>query len=164
MDSPPDETPDPVQNIIGKATGFLSTYGWSCLFVVIVANLIWSHFYPKYKKWREKLENEKLEAEYQNDPSRLIAREEAMALARQRLQEKHDKLAREYEEKMREKEEKKRQEKLEAMENLMRGKSTKPKASNESQNLRQEYNPLTGSSGGSCSFRPSSRRGGAGGG
>lgn len=45
-------------------TGVLATYGWTILFFVVVLNLLWSHFYPKYKNWRDKQEDEKKEEEY----------------------------------------------------------------------------------------------------
>ncbi|XP_042906610.1 selenoprotein S isoform X1 [Parasteatoda tepidariorum] len=163
MDIPVDEKPAIERNTFEIVTEFLSTYGWTCLFIVVVLNLIWSHFYPKYKKWQERQEDQRKEAEYKKDPTRLIEREEAMQLARRKLQEKHDQLAQEHAEKMRLKEEQKKKERIEAMENLMKGKSTKPKPKDESQSLRPEYNPLMGGSSSSSCFRPT-RRGTSGGG
>ncbi|GIX85933.1 uncharacterized protein CEXT_768301 [Caerostris extrusa] len=64
MDVPPNPTSDPVQSIFDKITEVLSAYGWTILFFVVVANLIWSHLYPKYKKWRERQENEERDAQY----------------------------------------------------------------------------------------------------
>ncbi|KAF8777707.1 selenoprotein S-like [Argiope bruennichi] len=160
MDVPPNPTPDPVQSVFDQVTGILSNYGWTILFILIVLNLLWSHFYPKYKKWQERVEEQEKEAEYKKDPSRIIAREEAMARARQRMAEEHERLAREYEEKMKEKERKKREEKLAEMESLVYG---KPKPSKNSSALRQDYNPLMGGGSSSSCYRPS-RRGGPGGG
>ncbi|XP_035209072.1 selenoprotein S-like [Stegodyphus dumicola] len=161
MEVPPNETPEPVKSLFDSVTGLLAAYGWSILFFLVIANLLWSHFYPKYKKWREKVEDQEKEAEYEQNPDLIISRQEALALARQRLQEQHDRLAREYAEKMKEKEEKKRKEKIEAYERMMQGKSK----SVQPQTLRgSDYNPLTGSGGGSCSYRPARQRGGGGGG
>ncbi|GFQ64787.1 uncharacterized protein TNCT_85201 [Trichonephila clavata] len=160
MDVPPNPTSDPVQSIFDQITGVLSAYGWTILFILVVANLIWSHLYPKYRRWRERLEEQEMEAEYKKDPSRIIARDEAMARARQKMQEEHDRLAQEHEEKMKEKERQKREEKLAAMESLAHG---KPKPSNNSSSLRQEYNPLMGTGGSSSCYRPP-RRGASGGG
>ncbi|XP_071041324.1 selenoprotein S isoform X4 [Parasteatoda tepidariorum] len=112
MDIPVDEKPAIERNTFEIVTEFLSTYGWTCLFIVVVLNLIWSHFYPKYKKWQERQEDQRKEAEYKKDPTRLIEREEAMQLARRKLQEKHDQLAQEHAEKMRLKEEQKRKKEL----------------------------------------------------
>ncbi|GBN65826.1 hypothetical protein AVEN_143880-1 [Araneus ventricosus] len=99
MDVPPNPTPDPVQSVFDQVTGILSNYGWTILFIVVVANLLWSHFYPKFKKWRERVEEQEKEAEYKKDPSLIIAREERLCKARQRMAEEHERLALEHEEK-----------------------------------------------------------------
>lgn len=163
MEVPQNDTPDPVQSVFDLVIGLLSTYGWTILFFVVVFNLLWSHLYPKFQKWQEKREELAQEAEYKRDPSYVIARDEAMSKARQKMQEENDKLTEEFMAKMKEKEEKKRQEKIEAMEKLLHGKPKEP-STNSSQSLRQEYNPLMGSGGGGSSgFRPSRREVGGGG-
>ena len=163
MQVPPNETPKGIVSIFDQVTGLLSAYGWTILFFAVVLNLLWSHFYPKFKKWKEKQEDQKQEEEYKKNPELLLAREEALQKARQKLQEQHDYLSRIFEEKKKLIEEQKRQEKIENYERLMQGKSMiKP---SDNKNVRgPDYNPLMGS-GGSCGFRPSRRdMGGAGGG
>ncbi|KAG8193645.1 hypothetical protein JTE90_024009 [Oedothorax gibbosus] len=164
MDAKLNPTPEPVQSFFDQAIGLLSAYGWTILFVVVVANLLWSHFYPKYRRWRERQEDQRQEAEYKRDPSLIIARDEAMSRARQRLQEEHDRLAQEFLAKEKEKEEKKRQEKLALMESLAYGKPKPSSGNTTGGGLRQEYNPLMGGGGGFCGYRPSRRGGSSGGG
>jgi len=159
---PPNETPEAVTSVFATVTGLLSAYGWTILFLVVVLNLLWSHFYPKYKQWKEKQEDQKQEEEYKKNPEIFLQREEGLQRARQRLLEKHEELDREHAEKMRLAEERKRQEKIEQYERLQGKSMIKP---NEKKSLRNpDYNPLTGSGAG-CSYRPSRRDlGGAGGG
>jgi len=162
MEVPINKTPDAVVSVFEIVTGLFSAYGWTILFVAVILNLLWSHLAPKYREWkRKKLERKELE-EYKKNPDLLLAREEALQKSRQKLQEKHDALAREYEEKKKLEEEKKRQEKIENYERLMQGKSKLKPADNSS--LRGEYNPLTGIGGGSSGYRPTRRQPGSGGG
>lgn len=162
MQVPPNETPEAVVSLFDTVTGLLSAYGWTILFFLVILNLLWSHFYPKYKKWKAKKDDETREEEYRRNPDLLLAREEALQKVRQKMQEAHDELAKQHDEKMKLVEERKRQEKIEKHERMQKGKSMI--TPEESSNLRRpDYNPL-GGSGGSCSYRPSRRGMGGGGG
>lgn len=166
-DIPENKTPEAVTSILNSVLAFISSYGWTIVFIFVVANLLWSHFQPKWRQWRARQLQQLQDMEYHRNPDLLIEREEAVARSRQRLQEEHDSLARQYAEKQKEVEEKKRREKIEQWEKLQHGKSGKDKAnqsqSGSSSSLRGNYNPLVGSGGGVC-YRPSRRGGGAGGG
>ncbi|XP_054717740.1 selenoprotein S-like [Uloborus diversus] len=162
MEVPPNATPEPVENLFTTILSLLSAYGWTILFVIVVLNLLWSHFHPKYKKWRDQKEDREKEQVLQQNPELILERQEALARARQKLQEEHDRLNKEYEEKIRQKEEMKRQEKIANFERIM-GKQNTTGGNDKSLNLRRnDYAPLMGS-GPTCSYRPS-RRGTSGGG
>lgn len=166
-DIPENKTPEAVTSILNSVLAFISFYGWTIVFIFVVANLLWSQFRPKWRQWRARRQQLQLDMEYHRNPDLLIAREEAVARSRQRLQEEHDVLSRQHAEKVKELEEKKRREKIEQWEKVQRVKLTNDTArqsqSGPSSGLRGSYNPLTGSGGGAC-YRPSRRGGNSGGG
>ncbi|XP_057374995.1 selenoprotein S-like [Daphnia carinata] len=121
-------------------------------------------------------------AEYSNlSADEILARQEAVELARRQMQEEYDKKAREHASKQKEKEELLRQEKLKNLEKYgtKLGRSSKTLATESSNDqlqqgvlkkksdkpkLKPEYNPLMGDGSSGVCYRPTRRGGGAGGG
>lgn len=159
---------------------FIQGYGWFLVLGVIVFLYFKSKLSPTIEKYRQQAEDARAKRNY--DPGRAQEKLEAMEAARRRMQEQFDSQAARYAEQQKIKEEEKRQQKIEDWDGHLEGKGYRskykvkedkteekkplPKSKlPKSKPLRQsDYNPLTGDSGASCSWRPASRGGGGGGG
>ncbi|XP_077420976.1 selenoprotein S [Vanacampus margaritifer] len=112
----------------------------------------------------------------QQDGEAVARRQEAMEASRRRMQQEQDAKAAIFREKRKQQEEEKRKQKIEEWDNMQTGKSfkgasrrlqssedgasssTSTKAKSDKTPLRtSEYNPLSGESGSSCSWRPGRR-------
>lgn len=158
--------------------GMVESYGWFLLALVFALLFL----IYKLRPYLERVQHQREERDYYKkfDAGTVLKRQEAMEVARQKLQEEHDRKAAEYAAAQQEREEKKRQERIDDWDRHLEGKGyrskvktpdTTPSASGSSTSsgkkpkkpLRDpDYNPLMGASGGAC-YRPA-RRGGAGGG
>lgn len=157
-----------LQQIVGFV---FSDYGWYIMFGSIALYfLIQKLCQVKGVKRKVSVSTE--------DPSVVVRRQEALEAARRRMQEELDAKAELYKDKQKQIEEEKRKQKIEMWESMQEGKSykgklklnqdagessaadlaarTKPKS--DKKPLRgSDYNPLSGSGGGSCSWRPGRR-------
>ncbi|KAM4677362.1 selenoprotein S [Discoglossus pictus] len=154
----------------------LSNYGWYILFGSIVVYVAVQKLFENFR--RIQTSTRKTE----EDPDKIVRRQEAVAAARLRMQEDLNAQAERYREKQKQLEEEKRRQKIENWENMKEGKSYKlasrvsqtstptpstsassassstPKPKPEKKSLRGAgYNPLTGDGGGTCAWRPGRR-------
>jgi len=90
------------------------------------------------------------------------SRREAMLAARMKLQENYDKFLEENREKIKEEEERKEQERKDRISNLQKLRQEE-KQKDVGKSLRADYNPLMGTSGGSCGWKPGRKKPAAGG-
>ncbi|XP_043934618.1 selenoprotein S [Protopterus annectens] len=161
-----------------QTVGFVfSDYGWYIFFGVIALYLLVQRM-RQIKGLKRKV------SVSTEDPSVVVRREEALEAARRRMQEELNAKAELYREKQKQLEEEKRKQKIEMWESMQEGKSykgklklnqdagessasnlaTRPKPKSDKKSLRgSDYNPLSGSGGGSCSWRPGRRGPSAGG-
>uniref|UniRef100_A0A023FRN6 Putative selenoprotein ixodes scapularis selenoprotein n=1 Tax=Amblyomma cajennense TaxID=34607 RepID=A0A023FRN6_AMBCJ len=157
---------------------FISTNGWFVTFGLIGLYVLYTKLGSYLPSWRSSTPQQQ-----QNygaaEADEFVKRQEAMERARRRMQEVQDALAEKQKEKMAQLEEQKRQEKIDNWEQFQQGRglgsklrnvgaeessaessklSRRPKGSrDDGERLRgSDYNPLTGSSGGS-SYRPERR-------
>nr|XP_033776996.1 selenoprotein S [Geotrypetes seraphini] len=162
-----------LQQTVGSA---LTDYGWFIFFGGIAAFLVIQRLVGSLRQ-RQSDAPDAAAA----DPVMVVRQQEAMAAARLRMQEDLNSQAEKYKEKQKLIEEEKRRQKIEMWENLQEGKSykgtlrrnqevpvqestTSTDRKTEQRPLRRnDYNPLSGNSSGSCSWRPG-RRGPASGG
>ncbi|EFX77732.1 hypothetical protein DAPPUDRAFT_225607 [Daphnia pulex] len=163
------------QGILEKILFILSnTNPWLLLFIVV------GIYYLVQKFWFSSQRTSS--DEYSTFSSEeILARQEAVELARRQMQEQYDKKAREHAIKQKEKEELLRQEKLKNLEKYgtKLGRSSKTLAAETSNDqlqqsvikkksdkskLKSEYNPLMGDGSSGVCYRPTRRGGGAGGG
>nr|CAH0100721.1 unnamed protein product [Daphnia galeata] len=181
MDSNPDGTtfrqgPSGIeQGILEKILFILSnTNPWLLLFIVVGV------YYLIQKLWFSSPSSNS-DAYSTLSSEEILARQEAVELARRQMQEQYDKKAREHAIKQKEKEELLRQEKLKNLEKYgtKLGRSSKTlaaessndqlqqgaiKKKSEKPKLKPEYNPLMGDGSSGVCYRPTRRGGGAGGG
>lgn len=165
---------NPFSSYFQTGVEFVQLYGWFILLGVIVCMYIKSKLSPTVEKFKKQAEDARAARDY--DPLKAQEKMEAMEASRRRMQEKLDAQAARYAELQKIKEEEKRKEKIEDWEGHLEGKGyrskykvkeeeEKKKPLPKSKPLRQsDYNPLTGNSGDSCSWRPARRGGGGGGG
>lgn len=166
---------NPFSTYFHAGVEFIQGYGWFILLGVIVCLYIKSKLAPSIEKFKQQAEDARAARDY--DPTKAQQKLEAMEAARRRMQEQFDAQAARHAEKQKIKEEEKRKEKIEDWEGHLEGKGYRSKYKvkedkeetkkvlPKSKPLRQsDYNPLTGDSGGACSWRPARRGGGGGGG
>ncbi|EDO34836.1 predicted protein [Nematostella vectensis] len=180
---PQNETPALVGNTLHFAITCLEKYGWFLVLGIVISAVIWSKVRPHWQRMMKKREQEKEIANF--DPEKEAALQSKIEMSRLRWQEIQDAKAAKFAEEKKKAEEEKRKEVIEDWERHKQGKGYKSKklanASTNETALAQgllkgkkkpdekkplrptDFNPLTGSSGRSCSWRPT-RRGGGGGG
>ncbi|XP_038066110.1 selenoprotein S-like [Patiria miniata] len=171
------QTPESVTQGVGYASEFLSSYGWYIILGILGFLYLYGRFGSRLEQWKQKREENTNLSQY--DAGDVLARQEAMEKARQRMQQEYDAIAAEHAEKQKEREEEKRKEQVEDWERHKRGQGYRSKKLNKEDGqqqasgtasgskekpkkppLRQGYNPLMGGTG--SGFRParSSRSGG----
>lgn len=182
--SPYTEHSDADPSFADTVLNLISTNGWFVTFGLIGVYILYTKLGSYLPSWRTSTPQQQ-----QNygaaEADEFVQRQEAMERARRRMQEVQDALAEKQKEKMAQLEEQKRQEKIDNWEQLQQGRglgsklrnigaeesgaqasglSRRPKGNRDSgERLRgSDYNPLTGSSGGS-SYRPERRCGNQGG-
>ncbi|XP_030045607.1 selenoprotein S-like [Microcaecilia unicolor] len=156
-----------LQQTVGSA---LADYGWYIFFGGIATFLVIQRLVGSLRQ----RQSDAPEASAV-DPAMVVKQQEAMAAARLRMQEELDAQAEKYKEKQRLLEEEKRRQKIEMWESLQEGKSYKgtprktqelpaqasmsstARKSEQKPLRRNDYSPLSGNSGGSCSWRPGRR-------
>jgi len=161
--------------------GFLADYGWFLLIGIAVAVFVWQKYMAEQWRTISALGQDQISVVKKNDDANAImARHEAMLAARQRMQEEQHRLSAIAKEEMAKREEEKRRLQIEEWERHKKGggyhskshvAEEKPSPSGTKLNKSQakkplrpnDYNPLSGSGGGS-NYRPSRRFGGGGGG
>ncbi|XP_040198250.1 selenoprotein S [Rana temporaria] len=165
-----------LQETVGSA---LSSYGWFILFGCILLYILKQKFSSNFSSLLASAQTAPA------DPDEVVRRQEAVAAARLRMQQELDAQAERYKEKQRQLEEEKRRQKIESWESMKEGRSYKvaspisqpqepsastsasssaPKPKPDRRPLRDAgYNPLTGSGGGTCAWRPGRRGPSAGG-
>lgn len=166
---------NPFSSYFSWGISFIQSYGWFLVLGVIVCLYIKNKLSPVVEKLKQQAEDAKAARDY--EPSKAQEKLEAMEAARRRMQEKFDAQAAQHAEKQKIKEEEKRQQRLDDWEGHLQGKGyrSKYKVKEEKDELKKpvpkskplrqsDYNPLTGDSGGSCSWRPARWGGGGGGG
>lgn len=152
---------------------FVSTNGWFITFGLIGLYVLYTKFESYFQSWRPRPQ----QPQYHGNPETLIQRQEAMEVARRRMQERQDALAEQQKVKQKELEERKRQEKINNWDQLQQGRGlgsklgtspreeevaqpsglSKRSKGSSSERLRgTDFNPLMGSAGGS-SYRPERR-------
>lgn len=168
----------------GTVLNFISANGWFVTFGLIGLYILYTKLGSYLPSWRVSTPQQQ-----QNygaaEADEFVQRQEAMERARRKMQEVQDALTEKQKEKMAQLEEQKRQEKIDNWEQFQQGRglgsklrsigaeessdqssglSRRPKGNRDSgERLRgSDYNPLTGSSGGS-SYRPERRCGNQGG-
>uniref|UniRef100_A0A224Z8E2 Selenoprotein S n=1 Tax=Rhipicephalus zambeziensis TaxID=60191 RepID=A0A224Z8E2_9ACAR len=169
---------EPEPSFFGIALNFISTNGWFITFGLIGLYMLYKKF-GSYLPTMSGVSPPTQQAYAPAETDEFVKRQEALERARQRMQEKQNALAEKQKEKMAQLEEQKRQEKIKNWEQLQQGLglgsklratssnessaepnslSRRPRRSEDSSDrLRNsDYNPLTGSSGGS-SYRPDRR-------
>lgn len=169
---------EPEPSFFGIALNFISTNGWFITFGLIGLYMLYRKL-GSYLPTMSTVSPPTQQAYGPSEADEFVKRQEALERARQRMQEKQDALAEKQKEKMAQLEEQKRQEKIKNWEQLQQGLglgsklratstnessaepnrvSRRPRGSQDSSDrLRNsDYNPLTGSSGGS-SYRPERR-------
>ncbi|KAK8385992.1 hypothetical protein O3P69_010621 [Scylla paramamosain] len=172
------QNPALITYLVTRVLSFLTAYGWYAVGFLLVGFIAWTRLEPKIKRWLKKREDDQEAAEYHKNPDILLARHQALDVARQRMQEKYNKAAYESLEKKKVREEKMREDKIAEWERMQSGKGHKLKdkssasvsdANSTSSNsakdkpatkprMRPEYNPLTGDTGASsCRWRPTGR-------
>ncbi|XP_022101297.1 selenoprotein S-like [Acanthaster planci] len=170
-------TPETVTQGVGYVSEFLASYGWYVILGILGLLYLYSQYSSRLQQWQQKRENNTNLSQYRAGD--VLARQEALEKARQRMQEEHDAMVAQHAEKQKQREEEKRKEQIEDWERHKRGQGYRSKklnkeddhpagASSTSGNqaklkkapLRQGYNPLMGDTG--SAFRParSSRSGG----
>ncbi|XP_076310984.1 selenoprotein S-like [Tachypleus tridentatus] len=156
--------PEVLTSAFSSAWQVLQFCGWYLVFGVIVLSIAWTNFGSRLKQWLDKSQHE--HHNHHKDPDHILARQEALERARHQLQEQQDILAARHAEKMREREEEKQREKIENWDRRFgqerqftqptnRGR-TQGSSNSSGSRLREDYNPLTGTGGGS-GYRPSRR-------
>ncbi|KAL3225970.1 hypothetical protein MRX96_025315 [Rhipicephalus microplus] len=169
---------EPEPSLFGIVLNFISANGWFITFGLIGLYVLYQKL-GSYLPTMSRASPPTQQAYAPSEADEFVKRQEALARARQRMQEKQNELAEKQKEKMAQLEEQKRQEKIKNWEQLQQGLglgsklratssndssseasglSRRPKRSEgSSDRLRNsDYNPLTGSSGGS-SYRPERR-------
>lgn len=169
---------EPEPSFFGIVLNFISTNGWFITFGLIGLYMLYRKL-GSYLPTMSTVSPPTQQAYGPSEADEFVKRQEALERARQRMQEKQDALAEKQKEKMAQLEEQKRQEKIKNWEQLQQGLglgsklratstnessaepnrvSRRPRGSQDSSDrLRNsDYNPLTGSSGGS-SYRPERR-------
>ncbi|KAM6181509.1 selenoprotein S [Erethizon dorsatum] len=154
----------------------LATYGWYILFSCILLYVVFQKLYTRLRAWRQRhLDRAEAAAV---EPDVVVKRQEALAVARLKMQEELNAQVEKHKEKLRQLEEEKRRQKIEMWDSMQEGKSYKrnarkpqeedspgpstssviPKRKSDKKPLRGNgYNPLTGEGGGACSWRPGRR-------
>ncbi|KAL1423118.1 hypothetical protein MTO96_021498 [Rhipicephalus appendiculatus] len=169
---------EPEPSFFGIVLNFISTNGWFITFGLIGLYMLYKKL-GSYLPTMSGVSPPTQQAYAPAETDEFVKRQEALERARQRMQEKQNALAEKQKEKMAQLEEQKRQEKIKNWEQLQQGLglgsklratssnessaepnslSRRPRRSEDSSDrLRNsDYNPLTGSSGGS-SYRPDRR-------
>lgn len=151
---------------------FVQTYGWLLVAIGLICYFVWTRirdrFYEMYEKSVERRELAR------TDPTTVVARQEAMAAARERMQREADEKSRRYAEKQKEDEERKRAERVEDWDRHQRGEGYRSRVKKPAQSdaaaasqsnpkkkrtLRDsDYNPLMGHGGGGGGFQRASGR------
>lgn len=169
------ETPLFLSNIVSQGISYLESYGWFVLFGIIIFYFLYEKYASRFSQWKQRQQNLKEDEERKKNPDITYEMQVLVEQARTRLQEKvrADSIKKKAEQEQ--KEEEKRKKRIEEWEAHQEGKGyySKYKAKDENnekhenikpknkEKLRKpDYNPLTGSSGGSCSYRPGRRMGG----
>ena len=145
------------------ASLFVQTYGWFLVGIALLSYLLWTRvrdqFYALYDNAMERREIAN------TDPSVVIARQEAMAAARARMQREADEKSRLHAEKQMAEEERKRSERVEDWDKHQRGEGyrSRVKKTDESKKKKgslrdNDYNPLMGAGGGGGGFQRASGR------
>ncbi|XP_067351019.1 selenoprotein S-like isoform X1 [Channa argus] len=154
-----------VSQFVGE---ILAQYGWYLLILSVLVYLLIEHLSKRISRWRSYTALQ--------DAALVAKRQEAMELARRRMQEELDAKAAMIKEKQEQQEEEKRRQKIEIWDSMQQGKSYKgsaklsqtPEEDSSSTTVlkpktakktlrRNDYSPLTGQGGGSCSWRPGRR-------
>lgn len=148
---------------------FIEQSGWFVVGAGVLFYCLWIKMQPYIKKFREQQEERRYAAFCHKNPDLVCARQEAMEVARQRLQTEHDEKAKLCAEKVKQREAKKREEYLAMQEargpvQLGHRLSDRTTSTTHSDNrgqksestYRPDYNPLMGA-GGSGGYRPSRR-------
>ncbi|KAJ8249460.1 hypothetical protein GJAV_G00235160 [Gymnothorax javanicus] len=171
------ENPDfsVLQQIAGE---FLAEYGWFLLLLCVGIYFVMQQL-SKRRSGQEAHWSGHGAAEA--DAAAVVKRQEAVEVARRRMQDELDAKAMEYRERQRAVEEEKRKQKIEMWDSMQQGKSYKGNAKvlnhteevststvvkpkSDKKPLRNSgFNPLTGEGGGSCAWRPGRRGPSAGG-
>lgn len=163
--------------LLSSVTSFLSDYGWYLAFLCVGVYLLIQHL----RKNRSTDNQRSSVSAASQDPVSVVRRQEALEVARRRMQEEQDARAAEFKEKQQRLEEEKRRQKIEMWESMKEGKSYKGNAkvaqnteeATSSSSLKPKtdkkplrnsgYSPLSGDGGGTCSWRPGRRGPSAGG-
>lgn len=170
------ETPSFLTSNIQTIIGTVETYGWFILLGTILLVFLYNKYKPSLMKMKQQREEWKEEELNKKDPDRTLKIQLSMEEARLKLQQKVSADAEKKREVEAKREEEERRRKIEEWENhkLGRGyhnktKSTntteketgnnaQPKSKKKNNTMRSEFNALSGSGGGSCSYRPSGGR------
>ncbi|CAL4151218.1 unnamed protein product [Meganyctiphanes norvegica] len=163
-----------LSQIVYYVIAFVTQNGWFCVGLAIAGYYLWSKFQPKVQELKARQERDKEAAEYHKDPDKFIAKERAIAAARQRMQEEYNRKSEKHLEELKLREEQKRQQQVEenaqaaggaprrlnetndyASSNTVNKKNDKAKP-----RLRPEYNPLMSDYSSSSGWRPSRSTGG----
>lgn len=161
-----------LSQVVFFVTSFVVQNGWLCVGLAIACYYLWTKFQPKVQELKARRERDNEAAEYHKDPDKFMAKERAIAAARQRMQDDYNKKSEQNLEELKLREEQKRQQKLEEYAHLPAGRRINETNNSASSNtvtkkkdtgkpkLRPEYNPLMSDTSSSSGFRPSRRTGG----
>ncbi|XP_064471368.1 selenoprotein S-like [Ornithodoros turicata] len=153
----------------GDVLEYIASSGWYISLALVGIYFLYKRYESHFHTWRQQSPSTNHE-----DPAAILSRQEAMEIARQRMQERQDQLSEQHKEKQRELEEKKRQEKIANWEQTQQGGSSgrklgssqdepssqsirrKPTSSSDDRLRGTSFNPLMGHGSGT-SYRPARR-------
>jgi len=161
-----------LSQIVYYVIAFVTQNGWFCVGLTIACYYIWTKFQPKVQELRARREQDNEAAEYHKNPDKFIAKERAIAAARQRMQEEYNRKSEQHLEEVKLREEQKLQQRVEENSQLAGGAARKLNETNNTASLnkinktkgkarlRPEYNPLMSDYSSSSGWRPSRSTGG----
>jgi len=163
-----------LSQIVYYVIAFVTQNGWLCVGLTIACYYIWTRFQPKVQELKARRERDNEAAEYHKNPDMFIAKERAIAAARQRMQEEYNRKSEQRLEEVKLREEQKLQQRVEENSQLAGGAARKLNETNNTASLnkvnkdkdkgkprlRPEYNPLMSDYSSSSGWRPSRSTGG----
>lgn len=171
-----------LSQVVYYVIAFVTQNGWLCVGLAILVYYLWSKFQPKVQELKARRELDNEAAEYHKNPDKFIAKERAIAAARQRMQDEYNRSSEKHLEDLKLREEQKRQQRLEEndrkqatigggagagrrlneLSNSASSNTTNKSKDNGKPRLRPEYNPLMSdySRSSSSGWRPARRTGG----